>query len=94
VSETFPGCASDADGGCGTWSLAPERTYIYFTDINHDGTIDDLCALYGAPYLLAFPYVYPYGYLPNNLLISVGPDCSRPSAVETTSWGRVKALLQ
>lgn len=57
----FPGCASSTSS-CATWSLPPQRTYIYVTDFNGDGILDDICALYGAPYPLAFPYFYPYGY--------------------------------
>lgn len=88
-----PGCASTAYS-CAGWTLPPQRTFIYITDFNGDGILDDLCALYGAPYPLSFPYFYPYGYLPNNLVVSVGLDCSSPTAVENSSWGHVKALYQ
>ena len=89
----FPGCAAWTDT-CVGWSNLPQVSYIYVTDIDHNGTLEDLCALYGAPYGLSFPYGYPYGYLHNNLLLVVGLDCNSPTAVESTSWGHVKALFQ
>jgi hypothetical protein len=89
----FPGCTTSTSD-CSAWSLPSQHTFIYVTDFNGDGVLDDICALYGAPYPLAFPYFYPYGYLPNNLMIAVGLDCHAPTAVEPTSWGKVKALYQ
>jgi hypothetical protein len=56
--------------------------------------LDDLCAVYGYPYPLAFPYVPYYGYLPNNLMLVAGLDCHTPTAVENTSWGHLKALYE
>lgn len=93
VYPVFPGCGtSTAD--CTGWSMPPQRTYLYETDVTGDGIPDDICALYGVPYALAFPYVYGYGYLPNNLMITVGLDCSSPTATEAGSWGHVKSLYQ
>lgn len=93
VVGTFPGCATTALT-CSGWTLPAQNTFIYVTDFNGDTILDDLCALYGAPYPLSFPYFYPYGYLPNNLIVSAGLDCSSPTAVENTSWGHVKALYE
>lgn len=93
VYPVFPGCgASTSD--CTAWELPPQRTFIYVTDLNGDTLPDDICSLYGAPYPLAFPYFYPYGYLPNNLIVSVGLNCFEPTAVESGSWGHVKSLYQ
>lgn len=89
----FPGCGTSG-APCASWSIPPQRTFIYVTDLNGDTVLDDICALYGAPYALAFPYVYPYGYLPNNLIVSVGLDCFSPTATESGSWGHVKSLYQ
>lgn len=89
----FPGCAASTSD-CTTWTIPAQKTYIYVTDVNGDGILDDFCSIYGAPYPLAFPYLYPYGYLPNNLIISVGLDCSSPTATENTSWGHVKSLYE
>jgi hypothetical protein len=85
ITGTFPGCATTALT-CSGWVMPPQRTFIYVTDFNGDGFLDDICALYAAPYPLSFPYLYPYGYLPNNLVVSVGLDCSSPTAVENSSW--------
>jgi hypothetical protein len=89
----FPGCATSTSD-CTAWDLPPQRTFIYVTDVNGDGILDDFCAIYGSPYPLAFPYLYPYGYLPNNLIVSVGLDCSSPTATVPTSWGHVKSLYE
>jgi len=93
VVGAFPGCATTALT-CSGWTMPPQRTFIYVTDFNGDGFLDDICALYATPYPLSFPYFYPYGYLSNNLNLSVGLDCSSPTAVENTSWGHVKALYE
>lgn len=93
VYGVFPGCATSTSD-CTAWSLPPQRTYIYVTDFNGDTTLDDICDLYGSPYPLAFPYFYPYGYLPNNLIVSAGLDCFSPTATESGSWGHVKSLYQ
>ena len=93
VYGVFPGCATSFND-CSRWSLPPQRTYVYVSDINQDGQLDDICALYGAPYPLAFPYYAPYGYLPNNLVISIGLDCGLVSAVSESSRGGVKALFR
>lgn len=92
----FPGCASSVSD-CTGWVMPPQRSFAYISDVNGDGQLDDLCALYGEPGSLAFPYYYPYGpygLLTNNLLMSVRLDCSTPSAVEPMSWGRVKRLFE
>lgn len=93
VVGTFPGCASTTCT-CVGWTLPSIATYLYLTDFNGDTILDDLCALYGVPYGLAFPYIYPYGYLANNLMVYAGLDCSEPTATENTSWGHVKALYE
>ena len=91
---TFPGCATTGLN-CDLWCCPPppQETFIYVTDFNGDTILDDLCSIYGMPYPLWFPYVGGYGYLPNNLMVVAGLDCHNPTAVENTSWGRVKALL-
>jgi hypothetical protein len=86
----FPGCAGT--NTCVGWVNLPQITYIYFTDLDDNGTLEDLCALYGSPYGPSFPYIYYYGYMNNNLVVCVGLDCNSPTAVEPTSWGHVKAL--
>jgi hypothetical protein len=90
---TFPGCATTGLT-CAGWCCPPpaQDTYIYVTDFNGDTVLDDLCATYGMPYPMWFPYVGGYGYLPNNLMVIAGLDCHSPTAVENTSWGHVKAL--
>lgn len=93
TTGAFPGCATTALT-CAGWVMPPQRTFIYVTDFNGDGFLDDLCAIYGSPYPLSFPYLYPYGYLPNNLIITVGLDCNSPTATENTSWGHVKSLYE
>jgi hypothetical protein len=93
VLGTFPGCATTTPT-CPGWTLPAQNTFIYITDFNGDTILDDLCALYGGPYPLSFPYFYPYGYLPNNLVVSVGLDCSSPTAVENSTWGHVKSLYE
>jgi hypothetical protein len=92
---TFPGCATTGLT-CAGWgdNIPPQVTYIYVTDFNGDTTLDDLCAIYGYPYPMAFPYVPYYGYMPNNLMVIAGLDCNSPTAVENTSWGHVKALYE
>lgn len=93
--STFPGCASTGRT-CNGYSLAldPQRSYIVWTDWDGNGTLDNICAMYGQPASLAFPYISGYGYMTNNMPMSVGLDCSSPTAVENTSWGHVKALYQ
>ena len=88
----FPGCATSTTS-CVGWRIPPQRTFIYVTDINGDGSLDDFCALYGRPYPLAFPYLAPYGYLPNNLILSVGIDSWGGTPVQPTTWGHVKSLF-
>jgi hypothetical protein len=86
----FPGCAATTSS-CAGWGgsgFAPIHTYIYVS-----GGVD-LCATYGVPYALQFPYVYGVGYAPNNLMINVGLDCYNPTATEAGSWGHVKSLYQ
>ena len=92
---TFPGCATTGLT-CSGWSYSDpgQVTYVYVTDFNGDTVLDDLCAVYGMPYPLWFPYVGGYGYLPNNLMAIAGLDCHNPPAVENTSWGHVKALYE
>jgi hypothetical protein len=93
--NTFPGCATTGLT-CMGWCCPPppQATYIYYTDFNGDTVLDDLCAIYGMPYPLSFPYVNYYGYMPNNLMVIAGLDCHSPTAVENTSWGHVKALYE
>lgn len=93
VTGTFPGCATSASD-CSDWSMQPQLSFIYVTDINHDGMLDDLCAIYGVPYGLAFSYPYYYSYITNNMLIGVGLECTGASATEPNSWGRIKALFE
>jgi hypothetical protein len=93
ITGTFPGCYSTTPT-CPGWTIGAQGTFIFVTDFNGDTILDDLCALYGTPYPLAFPYVFGYGYMPNNLVLAVGLDCSHPTAVEPTSWGHVKALFE
>jgi len=87
ITGVFPGCAASPHV-CDSWALPAQRTFVYVSS----GT--DFCATYGVPYPLAFPYLYPYGYLPNNLIVSAGLDCFSPSATESGSWGHVKSLYQ
>jgi len=87
----FPGCGSTTSS-CAGWSLQTERSFVYVSDVN--GHLEDLCARYGVPAPLSFPYLYPYGYLPNNLMVSVGIDVWGATAVQPTSWGHVKSLFQ
>jgi uncharacterized membrane protein len=90
---TFPGCATTGLTCAGwSWTDPGQLTYIYVTDFNGDTVLDDLCAIYGYPYPLFFPYVNYFGYMPNNLMVIAGLDCHSPTAVENTSWGHVKAL--
>jgi hypothetical protein len=93
--NTFPGCATTGLT-CMGWCCPPppQSTFIYYTDFNGDTILDDLCAIYGLPYPLSFPYVNYYGYMPNNLMVIAGLDCHSPTAVENTSWGHVKALYE
>jgi len=93
VYPSFPGC-STSTSSCTGWSIPPQRTFIYVTDFNGDGILDDFCAIYGQPYPLAFPYVYPYGYLPNNLILTVGLECGNPTATAPSTWGHVKSLYE
>jgi len=93
VTGAFPGCAGST-ASCSAWTLPVERSFIYVTDVNGDGTLDDVCQLYGAPIPLHEGSVDPYGYLADNLLIEVTMDCESPTAVEAGSWGRVKALFR
>jgi hypothetical protein len=93
TTATFPGCATTALT-CAGWTVPAQNTFIYVADFNGDTILDDICALYGAPYPLSFPYFYPYGYLPNNLVIEVGLSCGGPTAVEHSTWGQVKALYE
>ena len=92
LAGVFPGCATSTTS-CVGWTIPPQRTYIYVTDLNGDGTLDDVCALYGQPYPLAFPYLYPYGYLPNNLIISVGLPAGISVSTRPTTWGHMKQLF-
>jgi len=93
VYGSFPGC-SGSTLTCSGWTIPPQRAFIYIADLNGDTILDDICSLYGAPFPLSFPYFYPYGYLPNNLMLRVGLDCSTPTAVVPTTWGRVKSLFE
>jgi hypothetical protein len=93
VIGTFPGCATSTCT-CYGWAPGGGFTYLWVTDFTGDTIPDDLCALYGYPYALAFPYYYPYGYLYNNLMVAVGLDCTGATAVTPTSWGHVKALYE
>jgi len=93
VTSTFPGCATTVLG-CSGWVMPAQNTVVYVSDLDLDGDVEDVCALYGAPYGLAFPYVPYYGYMSNNVVLSIGLDCLSPTAVENTSWGHVKALYE
>jgi hypothetical protein len=93
VTGTFPGCFNSTCT-CSTWRPVAAATYIYVTDFNGDTILDDLCSIYGYPYAIAFPYYYPYGYIPNNVVLQVGLDCDPGTAVEPTTWGHVKALYE
>lgn len=93
VVGTFPGC-NGSTPTCSDWNNPPENSYIYVTDFDGDGQLEDICTIYGMPYPLAFPYVYPYGYVSNNLLIRVGFDCHSPQAVLESTWGGVKTLFE
>ena len=88
----FPGCATTGRT-CSGWCSLPSLTYVYLTDLDNNGTLEDLCALYGTPYPPSEYYLYPYGYHCNNLVMIVGLVCTGPTAVESTSWGHVKALF-
>jgi hypothetical protein len=96
LCRSFMEYCAGTSSACDSWDLRdyPQVTFIYVTDLDGGGDLEDICALYGAPESLAFPYLYGYGYLPNNLLAVVGLDCSSPTAVEPTSWGHVKALFR
>jgi hypothetical protein len=89
----FPGCATSTCT-CTGWTLPTANTFLWVSDFTGDTIPDDICDLYGYPYALGFPYYPGYGYLYNNLMISVGLDCTSPTAVEPTSWGHVKALYE
>jgi hypothetical protein len=91
----FPGCM-EAQYTCvgWDWTIPGQVSYAYITDIDGDTILDDLCDQTGMPYPISYPYVAPYGYLPNNLAIIVGLYCYGPGAVEQTSWGYVKALYE
>jgi hypothetical protein len=93
VTGTFPGCFNSTLT-CVGWSPSTNPSYIYASDFNGDTLLDDLCAIYGYPYAIAFPYYPGYGYLANPMRISVGLDCTSPTATENTSWGHVKALYE
>jgi len=93
VFGVFPGCASSG-ASCETWGPQPQRSYIYVTDLNHDGKLDDVCAIYGLPYTLNLPIPYGYASWANNMILGVGLRCGGPTAVEPSSWGRVKALFR
>jgi hypothetical protein len=93
VTSTFPGCATTVLG-CSGWTMPPQNTVVYVSDTDLDGDLDDVCATYGAPYGLAFPYVPYYGYQSNNVVMQIGLDCATPTAVENSSWGHVKALYE
>lgn len=76
---------------CDEWIVPVERSFIYVTDIDLDGTLDDMCANYGVP----FPLWGWYGdAFPNNLLMSVAMDCQSPTATALSTWGRVKHLFE
>ena len=81
----LPGC------GCSSWEIPPQRSFIYVTDRDGDGTLDDLCSDYGAPEAITS---YVYSDVPDNLLISVVLDCQSPTATEAGTWGRVKHLFE
>lgn len=93
VTGTFPGCATSASA-CSDWTMQPQMRFISVTDINHDGTLDDLRAVSGAPYGLAFSYPYYYSCVTNNMLIGVGLECADPAGTYANSWGRIKALFE
>jgi len=76
---------------CYSWGIPPQRSFIYVTDRNGDGTLDDLCHDYGAPEAIAS---YVFSYIPNTLLLSVVLDCESPTATEPSTWGRVKHLFE
>jgi hypothetical protein len=95
IISTFPGCATSGYTCSGYDTVIdPQRTFIYATDWDGDTDLDDICALYGQPASLGFPYIYYYGYMTNNMPMDVGMDCSSPTAVEPSSWGHVKALYE
>jgi len=95
-SEKNDECAEGIPEGCACpgfpcrgWVLPPQRSFIYVTDIDGDGRLDDLCALEGAPEPLPWG-----GGLPDNLLVSVVLDCEPPTAIAPNTWGRVKHLFE
>ena len=92
VYGVFPGCAASSTG-CDSQPIPLQRTFIYVTDIHHDGTLDDLCELYGTPYPLATGGYYT-PYVSNNMLLGMGLQCTSPTAVEPGTWGHVKALFR
>jgi hypothetical protein len=94
VTGTFPGCFSTVPTCGGYVAPTVQKSFIFVTDFNGDTILDDLCAMYGQPYGLAFPYVSGYGYMVNNLIMAVGLDCSSPTATENSTWGHVKALYE
>jgi len=88
----FPGCASST-ASCAGWISPPERTFIFVTDLNGDGVLDDLCAIYGQPYAVGFDFLYAIIY--ENLVIGAGLDCTgEPISVQPSTWGHVKALFE
>jgi hypothetical protein len=93
ITGTFPGCFNSTCT-CSGWSLSPATSFVYTRDFTGDTIPDDICAIYGYPYALAFPYYPGIGYIPNNIVLQVGLDCTNPTATENTSWGHVKALYE
>ena len=89
----FPGCAT-SQASCSDWVMQASRSFIYVTDIDHDGTLDDICARYGAAYPIDINIPYGYAAWANNLLLGVGLQCTGSTATEPSTWGRVKALFR
>jgi len=53
-STWIPGSGFPAS--CSEWVLPPERSFIYVTDRDGDGFLEDLCQIYGAPDPIAFQW--------------------------------------
>ena len=90
----FPGCATSQETCDDAVLCADLRSFIYVTDINHDGKLEDLCALYGEPTGLDIMFPYGYAFWANSMLMGVGLECAGPTALDPGSWGRVKALFR
>jgi hypothetical protein len=88
----FPGCAT-SEASCHDWIRHAQSSFLYVTDVDGDTTPDDLCKLYGYPYPVRPYYSYLY-YTTNNILMGVGLECTGSTAVQPSTWGRVKNLFE